>query len=115
MISTKTDKFDLESFIDEVLTPAGSFAKICEQSNDNVVDLRHSPRARLEDVAAVVSALNSLSRFRMNEFAKQLQIKVGMVDVEQASYAEQRIRVHGVEIKKGYDPEKVKQAFDACS
>lgn len=107
---TPTEKLDLESFIDEVMSPSASFARICMESTDNAPDEVHWPKVKLYDIAEVVGALASLSRYRMHEFAKELErFMEGNVDVIQPTDPLYRVKVQGVRLDKW--PESRKEEF----
>ena len=73
---------DLESFIDNVLEPSESFARLCQKAYDNVM-LDHGIKAEFMDIAQISGALTSLTRYRLQEFANKLKEQVGPVAVIQ--------------------------------
>lgn len=90
---------DLASFIDEVLRPTESLTSMFHSVSD-VTDVLKMPKVKTEDLAVVVGALSSLSRHRLQAFARHLQAETGIVKVEQFYSYESPVDVHGVTITK---------------
>jgi hypothetical protein len=76
---------DLDAFIENVLEPSESFARLVQNAHVDMV-LRYGKaeiKADFYDLAQVSGALNSLTRQRLLAFAARLQEQVGEVHVVQ--------------------------------
>jgi len=77
---------DLETFVDRVLEPSESFARLFQNAYVGVMlDHRMTVeiKANFNDVAQVSGALTTLTRFRLQQFVDRLQEQVGRVEVMQ--------------------------------
>lgn len=102
---------DLASFIDEVMRPTESLSNMFHSVSDSTPDGSKPPKVKTDDLAVVVGALSSLSRHRLQEFARHLQAETGFVKVEQAYTYEAPVRVESVTITKnvGLGPQEKMQ------
>lgn len=74
---------NLVAFIDDLLEPSESFARIFQNAYVELMLTQGNSGAKADfnDVAQVSGALNSLTRFRLQQFVDRLQEKVGQVHV----------------------------------
>ncbi|WP_027185645.1 hypothetical protein [Desulfovibrio inopinatus] len=73
---------NLSDFIDDVLTPSESFARLFANAYINT-PAKTCINADFMDVAEVSGALASLTRHRLQQFACKLQEQIGLVQVMQ--------------------------------
>lgn len=99
-MSGNKHSLDLASFIDEVMRPTESLTSMFHSVSDPVTDVLKTPKVKTDDLAVVVGALSSLSRHRLQEFARHLQAETGFVEVEQAYDYEAPVSVEGVVITR---------------
>lgn len=77
---------NLQEFIENVLEPSESLARLLRDAFIDMALLTHSAsglKTSFNDMAQISGALTSLTRYRLQEFAERLQEHVGEVQVMQ--------------------------------
>ena len=89
---------NIEEFIDDVLMPSESFAKICLQAALGA-DIDSQPGAHTEDIGIVCAALTEQAKYRLYNAMSKIAEQTGSIEFFQEKRKTVNIEVKGIYIK----------------
>lgn len=93
---------DIEEFINDVLMPSESFAKICLQAALGA-DVNNQPGAHAEDIGIVCAALTEQAKYRLYNAMSKIVEQTGSIEFFQERGKTYNIEVKGIYIKNKLD------------